>query len=102
MNEKEPFRNVVFLAQAEYLYFFDDFRLKTFFVKNIKIKYYSCIKCFDTAFSDTTPTFFNRQVISSLTYCHELYSTHGLWIEVYQNLALSQIDITKATIDKKN
>ena len=46
--------------------------------------------------------FFNRlKRVFSLSYRYESFTSNWLWIEICENVALSKIDITMTTINKK-
>ena len=55
------------------------------------------------SFSEAIPIFFNRlnSVFFSLSDRYAFFTSNWLWIEIYENVVLSKIDITLTRINKK-
>jgi len=64
-----------------------------------KLRFYSPLH----SFSEAIPTFFNRlKSVFSLSDRYEIFTSNWRLIEICENVVLSKIDITIATINKQN
>ena len=60
------------------------------------------LRCFDTVFQRPYRYFsVASKVAFSLSDRYEIITSNWLWIEICENVVLSQIDITMTTINKK-
>ena len=61
------------------------------------------VKVFRYSFSEAIPIFFNcLKSVFSLPDRYKIFTSNWLWIEICENVGLSEIDITMTTINKQN
>ena len=60
------------------------------------------LRCFDTVFQGPYRYFsIVLKVFFSLSDCYKIFPSNWLWIQICENVVLSEIDITMTTINKK-
>ena len=63
--------------------------------------YFTVLRCFDTVFQRPYRYFsIALKVFFSLSNRYKIFIKNWLWIEIYENIVLSKIDITMTTIKK--